>query len=42
MAENMGVKKLAERFDDEEMEQFFEGIFPFVATFFSTLFSGFF
>jgi pre-mRNA-splicing factor CWC22 len=45
MSENMGVKKLAERFDDEEMEQYFEGIFPkdhpknlkFVINFFTSI-----
>ena len=28
MAENMGLKTLAERFNEEEMEQYFVGLFP--------------
>lgn len=28
MSENLGIKTLAERFSDEEMEKYFEGMFP--------------
>jgi len=45
MSENMGLKTLAERFTDEEMEKYFEGLFPkdhpknikFAINFFTTI-----
>jgi len=45
MSENLGLKTLAERFNDEEMEKYFGGLFPkdhpknikFVINFFTTI-----
>ena len=45
MSENMGIRKLAERFNDEEMEMYYTGLFPkdhpknvkFVINFFTSI-----
>ena len=45
MSENMGMKKLVERFNDEEMDKYFQGLFPkdhpknikFAINFFTTI-----